>query len=118
MRKLKSIASKTDLGEFEASTMKRNLLPCIVAAFAVLLSSCATPGPRRHVSSDNPEPWRIYDLGSRNVIENPDYREPAPVKRTATKRAERSTEPRRVYNPMTQQFENDPNVRQPASSRH
>jgi hypothetical protein len=96
--------------------MKRNLFPCIIAALAVFLSSCGTAGSRRHFSSDNSEPRRIYDLGSRNVIENPDYREPAPVKRTATKRASRSSEPRRVYDPLKQQFE-DPNIRQPASSR-
>jgi hypothetical protein len=96
--------------------MKRNLLLCIAAALAVVLSSCATAGMRWPVSSNDPEPWRIYDLGSRSVIKNPDYREPAPVKRTTTKLARQSTEPRRVYNPLTQQFEADPNIRQPASS--
>jgi hypothetical protein len=94
--------------------MRKNPLPYIAAGLAVFISSCATAGPRRSISSGDSEPWRIYDLGSRNFINNPDYRKSAPVKWT-TKRARQSTEPRRVYNPMTQQFEDSAEIREPKS---
>jgi len=97
--------------------MKTNLLSYIVgAALAAFISSSVLAEPRRPVSADNPEPFRIYDLGSRNVINNPDYREPARVKRT-TKRVIRATEPRRIYNPATQQFEDSRAFREPVSRR-
>jgi hypothetical protein len=98
--------------------MKINLFACIIGilALVVVIPSSAFAGPRQPVSTDNPEPHRIYDIASRNFIDNPDYREPARTKRTAKPRG-RTAEPRRVYNPMTRQFEDDPNVRAPASVR-
>jgi hypothetical protein len=98
--------------------MKANLLPSIVGmAIGMFISSCTSAESRQTVSTENREPYRIYDLGSRNVIFNPDYREPARVKRTIVKRIKRTDQSQRVYNPATQQFENSRGIRDPISRR-
>jgi hypothetical protein len=114
---LKKSADMTDCVARKEFAMKTNLLPSIVGtAVAAFISSGALAEPRQPVSAENPEPYRIYDLGSRNVINNPDYREPTRVK-PMTKRVKRATEPDRVYNPMSQQFDDSPEIRQPRSRR-
>jgi hypothetical protein len=108
---------KTDGFSCEEFAMKTNLFSCVVGiALAVFGSSGVPAETQRPVSAERPEPYRIYDLGSRNVIKNPDYREPKRVKRT-TKRAIRVTEPHRIYNPATQQFEDSREFREPISKR-
>lgn len=100
--------------------MKKYLIPRISGALTLTVFApsilLAGPGPRTPGTADNPEPRRIYDIASRNFIDNPDYREPAPA-RQSTKPSVRFREPSRVYNPMTQQFEDPPVYRTPANAR-
>lgn len=100
--------------------MRKYLIPCISGSLALTIFVpsllLAGPGPRTPDTTANPEPRRIYDIGSRNFIDNPDYREPAPVRQTA-KPSARVREPSRVYNPMTQQFESKPLYRTPANAK-
>jgi hypothetical protein len=68
----------------------------------------------RATASANSEPDRIYDLGSRNFISNPDYHEPprpAPAKRSGQR-----MEPRRIFNALTGNFEINPDYREPAGA--
>jgi len=99
--------------------MKRNVLvSAIWAGIAAFVASGVHAEPRRPEPANNPEPYRIYDLASRNFIKNPDYREPVRVKRLAKQSVKRGVdEPQRVYNPMTQQFEDSRGVREPVSRR-
>lgn len=99
--------------------MKLKLIPSFVSAAALMafISTTVFAGPGPAV----PEPRRIYDLGSRNFIDNPDYRAPAAAPkrnpRWVQQWNERSSEPRRTYNLMTQQFEEPPIYRTPASDK-
>jgi hypothetical protein len=92
--------------------MKRSLFPKILGALVIAtlvpVKLLAGPGGK----NAGPEPWRIYDLASRNVIKNPDYREPAREGRATAPRV-RATKDSRYYNPQTQQFEDTENVRAP-----
>jgi hypothetical protein len=98
--------------------MNSNLLLSIVSiAFAAFFSSSVLAEAGRPEPAGNPEPYRIYDLGSRNVINNPDYRAPARVKPKAKRRVNRADDPQRIYNPMTQQFEDSRSIREPVSRR-
>ena len=72
----------------------------------------ATTGRER--TSTNTEPDRIYDLRTRNFIDNPDYHEPprpAPAKQSG-----RATEPRWIFNARTRNFEINPDYRDPAGA--
>ena len=99
--------------------MKRNVLASVIwTGIAAFVASGVHANPRRLEPANNPEPYRIYDLASRNFIKNPDYRESVRLKRPAKQSVKRGVdEPQRVYNPMTQQFEDNRGVREPVSRR-
>lgn len=78
--------------------IRKGIVAIALSVFVPLLAN-AGPGSR--------EPRRIYDIGSRNIIDNPDYREPAPRK-PAVRSDRRSKEPQRVYSIQSQQFEDNP----------
>jgi hypothetical protein len=99
--------------------MKLRLIPRIVGALALMafVPPCVLAGPGRPDAPSNSEPRRIYDIRSRNFIDNPDYREPASVKRKVQWSRGADQLPR-YYNPMTQQFEGAPVYRTPASDKN
>ena len=99
--------------------VKTNQFPFVVGiAILAFSTSSILAEPRRPEPAGKPEPYRIYDLASRNVIKNPDYREPVRAKRPAKKRVKISgDEQERIYTPMTQQFEDSATIRDTKSPR-
>lgn len=90
--------------------MKTNLFPYLITtvSLAAFIPAMVFAGP------NNPEPRRIYDIASGNVIDNPSYHKPARKER-GVRSEEKTTEPRRIYDIATRQFEDNPDYRDPAA---